>query len=227
MIFLKEVFDFILPRLCAVCKKKLETNEEVVCYNCLKEIKTASDEKIVFEFGNKFRESSIITDFDSLYLFEKDKPVQELIHQLKYQQKFLIGKYIGKNLGRSLKRKSANWQLDLIVPVPLHHLKLAERGFNQSFYIAKGLESELKIKVENKSIKRTRYTQSQTTMDFEDREQNIKDAFSIKNFEKIKNKNILLIDDVITTGATIRECGKLLLDNGANKIYAASAAIAY
>ncbi len=227
MIFFKEVFDFILPRFCATCKKKLKTNEEVVCYDCLREIKTVSDEKIAFAFGNKFRESSIITEFSSLYLFEKDKPVQELIHQLKYRQKFLIGKFIGSNLGRSLKRKSADWQLDLIVPVPLHHLKLAERGFNQSFYIAKGLESVLKIKVENNSIKRKRYTQSQTTMGIEEREQNIKDAFSIKKAEKIKNKNILLIDDVITTGATIRECGKLLLDNGANKVYAASGALAY
>ncbi len=227
MVFLKEVFDFILPRFCAACKKKLETTEVVVCYKCLKEIKKVSVEQLVLAFGNKFRDSAIITDFHSLYLFEKDKPIQGLIHELKYRQKFLIGKYIGKNLGRSIKRKSENWQLDLIMPVPLHHLKLAERGFNQSLYIAKGLESELKIKVENRAIKRKRYTQSQTTMDFEEREKNIKDAFSLKSIEKIRNKNILLIDDVITTGATIRECGKLLLDNGANKIYAASAALAY
>ena len=118
------------------------------------------------------------------------------------------------------------WNFDLIVPIPLHHLKKAERGYNQSFYIAKGVRKILNIKVSDRIVKRIKYTESQTTMNISEREENIYGAFKVKLKNSISGKNILLIDDVITTGATISECGKILLEAGANRIYAASIAIA-
>jgi ComF family protein len=105
-------------------------------------------------------------------------------------------------------------------------LKKAERGYNQSFYICKGLSRELNIPLKNHFIKRKRFTQSQTTMDFEERQKNIRNAFKIRNGLGLKGKNILLVDDVITTGSTISECGRVLLECGVNKVYAASVAIA-
>ena len=114
----------------------------------------------------------------------------------------------------------------MLLPVPLHQLKKAERGYNQSLYIAKGLSKLLKIPLGVRIFQRKRYTQSQTSMNFIERQENIKEAFNIKSDKKIKGKNILLVDDVITTGATISECGKVLLNGGANRIYAASIAIA-
>ena len=116
--------------------------------------------------------------------------------------------------------------MDLIIPIPLHQLKKAERGYNQSFYIAKGLGEILNVTASDRIVKRRKYTESQTTMTLVERQENISDAFKIRNKKIINGKVILLIDDVITTGATISECGKILLDSGAKKIFAASIAIA-
>jgi ComF family protein len=183
-------------------------------------------EHLQFEFSRKFKGKNIISGFTSLYLFEKDKELQHIIHSLKYNQRFLVGKFLGKNLGSSLKTTISQWNIDLIVPIPLHHLKKAERGFNQSLYIAKGISTVTKLPLNNSIIKRKRFTQSQTTMNLKERQKNISGAFTIKNKNRLSGKNVLLIDDVITTGATISECGKILLEYGAKKVYAASVAIA-
>jgi ComF family protein len=107
----------------------------------------------------------------------------------------------------------------------LHHIRRAERGFNQSFYLANGIKSVLKIPTITNLLKRRRFTDSQTLLSIIERKENVRDAFSLKKNEKLSGKNILLLDDVITTGATISECGKVLLMAGAVKIYAVSVAI--
>ena len=178
------------------------------------------------EYNRKFKSNSIIEDFSSLYIFEKDKTFQDVIHSIKYNKKFLAGVLLGRLLAESLEEKINTWKIDLIIPVPLHHLKKAERGYNQSEYIAKGISKQLGIRMQNNVISRVRYTQSQTTMTLKEREQNIENAFKVKRKKKIKGKNLLLVDDVITTGATIKECGNALKDNGANFVYACSTAIA-
>ena len=109
---------------------------------------------------------------------------------------------------------------------PLHHLKKAERGYNQSEFIVQGLSSKLKITFTTKVVKRTRYTESQTTFNQTEREKNISNAFKVRRKKKIVGKNILVVDDVITTGSTIKECGKALLKSGVKSVYACSVAIA-
>jgi ComF family protein len=215
-----------LPRFCFSCSRKLSSNEEVVCPECISKIKLVTQDHLQHEFDRKFKEKKIITGFTSLYLFEKDKELQHIIHSLKYNQRFLVGYFLGKELGNALKPVILNWNIDIIVPIPLHHLKKAERGYNQSFYIAKGLSVVTKLPINNRIIKRKKFTQSQTTMNLKERQENINGAFTIKSKNKLSGKNILLIDDVITTGATTSECGKILLQHGANKVYAASVAIA-
>ncbi len=226
MQYLTEIFDFFLPRFCFSCKRKLSSNEHVVCPECLDKIKLADSDRLNIEFNRKFLGKKIISGFTSLYVFEKDKELQHIIHSLKYNQRFLVGKFLGKMLGNSIKSTLKEWSINTIVPVPLHHLKKAERGYNQSFYIAKGISEATKLPINNSIIKRKKFTKSQTTMNLIERQDNINGAFKIKNGEKLSGKNVLLVDDVITTGATTSECGKVLLNNGANKVYAASVAIA-
>ena len=223
---LTSLFDFFLPRFCPSCNKKLLPKESVVCPECISRIKLAEDERIKSEFTRKFSSSGIISDFVSLYVFKKDKELQHIIHSLKYNKRFLTGKFLGKIVGINLKQKIFEWKIDYIIPVPLHHLKKAERGYNQSFYIAKGLSKELGIPVVQSFIKRKRFTESQTTMTLKERQENIGGAFKAKRNLNLKEKNILLVDDVITTGSTIGECGKVLLKARANEIYAVSVAIA-
>jgi competence protein ComFC len=224
--FITEILDFFLPRFCPSCKIKLLSGEKFICLSCLNKLKIIDKSRLEFEFDKKFLNQKIISGFTSLYIFEKDKELQHLIHSLKYNGKFLIGSFLGELLGNKIKDELTAWNINLILPIPLHQLKKAERGYNQSFYISKGLSKEIDIPVGSGIIKRRKYTQSQTTMNFLERQKNIDEAFKIKSKKKIIGKNILLIDDVITTGATISECGKVLLKAEANQVYAASVAIA-
>ena len=223
---LNPIFDFFLPRFCPACDSKLKSDESFVCNNCISNIKLADENRLKNEFARKFEGKNIISGFTSLYVFEKDKELQEIIHSFKYSKKFLVGKFLGNQVGKKLLNKIQNWEIDLIVPIPLHHLKKADRGYNQAYYIAKGLGQELTIKVSENAVKRVKYTQSQTTMTLKERQVNMGEAFKLRNKNKILNKNILLVDDVITTGATTAECAKVFLEGGANKVYAASIAIA-
>lgn len=226
MNFLTPLIDFFLPRFCTACKNKLPAEEFIVCSSCLSKIKKPNVNRIAHEFERKFSSDKIISGFTSLFLFEKDKELQHIIHALKYDGKFQVGIFLGKLIALELKDRFDEWKIDFIVPVPLHHLKQAERGYNQSGFIAKGIRSVLRIPVKNKVIKRTRFTETQTNMNLLERRENTKDAFTTKRKNYLKGKTILLLDDVITTGATISECGRVLLEKGAAKIYAASVAIA-
>jgi ComF family protein len=223
---LNEFMDFILPRFCPACNNKLAAEEKCICLNCLDSIEQASPERLQREFKRKFAHEKIIADFFSLFVFEKDKALQEIIHSFKYNKRFHNASYLGELLGSALDKYLREWRINYIVPVPLHRIKKAERGYNQSYYIAKGIERSTSFPVKDNILKRNRFTESQTTMTLIERKQNINNAFSIKAKKNIIGKNILILDDVITTGATVAECGRILLENGANKVYAASAAIA-
>jgi len=161
-----------------------------------------------------------------LFVFEKDKALQLLIHSIKYNKRFLIAKFLGILIGENLRQEIMNWNIDIIVPIPLHSLRKVDRGFNQSKYIAIGMGKDLGINVGSNLLKRTRYTETQTNLTMKEREENISDAFQAKHKRLIEGKTFLLVDDVITTGATTKECGKVLLANGAAKVFACSAAIA-
>jgi len=224
--FANNLFDFILPRFCCSCKTKLSVNQDTMCVDCLSKIQRSNSSRLKREFERKFMNNKIIREFYSPFVFEKDKELQHAIHALKYDKKFPVGIFLGKVLAAEIKSSKTNWKFDLIMPIPLHQLKKAERGYNQAYYIAKGVGKIFKVKVSDRSVKRIKYTESQTTMNLNEREENISGAFKVKWNTQVRGKNILLLDDVITTGATISECGKILLEAGANKIYAASVAIA-
>ena len=220
------LFDFFIPRQCPGCNNKLLSNETAICRECLESIKFADSERLKTEFERKFSSSKIISGFTSLFVFEQDKVLQSYIHSIKYNKRFLNALYLGRLIGQQLNSQIKNWNVDYLVPVPLHQLRIADRGFNQSKYITSGISKEMDIKVRTSFLKRTKYTQTQTNLSLTEREENIADAFKVRYNSVIKNKSFLLVDDVITTGATIRECGKVLIDAGANKIYACSVAIA-
>ena len=219
-------FDFFIPRYCPSCKKKLKLEENCICEECLSSIERADSSRLNSEYQRKFASTGIISGFTSLFVFEKDKALQQFIHSIKYNKRFLNAKYLGKLIGKNLKQQIISWNVDFILPVPLHSLRKIDRGFNQSKYIAIGMGKELGINVKSNLLKRTRYTETQTNLTLKEREENISTAFQTKHKSMIEGKTFLLVDDIITTGATIRECGKVLLENGAAKVFACSAAIA-
>ena len=219
-------FDFFIPRYCPSCKKKLNLEENCICEECLSSIERADSSRLNSEYQRKFASTETISGFTSLFVFEKDKALQQFIHSIKYNKRFLNAKYLGKLIGKNLKQQIISWNVDFILPVPLHSLRKVDRGFNQSKYIAIGMGKELGINVKSNLLKRTRYTETQTNLTLKEREENISTAFQAKHKSMIEGKTFLLVDDIITTGATIRECGKVLLENGAAKVFACSAAIA-
>jgi ComF family protein len=176
---------------------------------------------------DRFRNSPFADEAISLLLFRENTPVQSLIHNLKYGQMKSIGKTYGNILGENI-IKNLKIDFDLIIPVPLHRSKRRERGYNQSDYISSGLEQILKLEVINKCLKRVRYTKTQTKLTREERKENVSNAFKLneKFTGRLNGKNIVLVDDVITTGATILECARILKENGCGKILTCSIALA-
>lgn len=220
------LLDVLLPRHCLSCKIKLRFNDEFLCNSCLSKLEPADPEFLESEFIRKFLADKIVSDFVSAYHFTDDSVLQDVIHSLKYEQNFRVGKFLGINSAKILKDRISTWHADLIIPVPLHALRKAERGFNQSYEIAKGLSKTLNIKVDNNILERKKFTNTQTTLSLAERKKNIENAFVVRNGNKVLGKSVILVDDVITTGATITECAQLLLSCCAEKIYALSVGIA-
>ncbi|MCU7497413.1 MAG: ComF family protein [Ignavibacteria bacterium] len=223
---LNSVVDIFLPRFCAACQKKLRPEEEVICPGCLGSIKRPDQNKITSEFRRKFEKEKVISEFAPAFLFEEGKAFQSLIHSIKYRGSYKNALFLGRLTGECLKDRILPWKCDMILPVPLHPAKRAERGYNQSYYIAKGLSRATGIPVRNNILKRKRFTETQTALSILERKANMKGAFGIKSGAGLEGKVIIVLDDVITSGSTVSECGRVLLEKGAEKVYAVSSALA-
>lgn len=219
MKIIPSIFDFISPRFCVSCSITLFTDEIFICKKCYAKISILHDHEIKSEFERKFETENLVDDYNSLFLFKEKGPLQDLIHNLKYKQKFKIGIFLGEKLGKGKKDIITNWNVDFIIPIPLHHLKKVERGYNQARYIAKGLGKISKINIKPNIVKRVKNTLSQTKLSNDERKGNMLGAFKIKDSKSINGKNIIIIDDVITTGTTVLELAKVLKENGAKKVF--------
>lgn len=162
----------------------------------------------------------------SFLFFNKGGHVQELIHQLKYRGKKEVGIHLGKLLGIELQSSLLFNGIDFIIPIPLHPKKIKKRGYNQSQVICKGIGQVLKIPVKEDKLKRLVNTSTQTKKTRQKRWENVKDAFGISDRESLKGKHILLVDDVLTTGATLEACASVLLKVEDIKISVATIAYA-
>ena len=151
--------------------------------------------------------------------------MQHLIHQLKYKGQKEVGIYMGKLLGNDLKTDPGFETINAIIPVPLHPRKQRKRGYNQSEQFAIGLSESTGIAMDIKSFVRTVATETQTRKSRFARYENVKEIFKVTYPENLENKHLLLVDDVITTGATLESCANILLDIPGVKL--SVAAIAY
>lgn len=161
----------------------------------------------------------------AFFLFRKGGSVQHLLHELKYNGHPEIGETIGEAYGQELQQSDHNQKFNLIIPVPLHASRKRKRGYNQSEKFALGLSKSLNIPFSD-ALLRTIKTETQTRKTKLRRWQNVSEVFRVKNPDQIKNQDILLVDDVITTGATIEACAQVLLAAGCSSISIASIAYA-
>jgi len=147
----------------------------------------------------------------SFLFFSKGNTVQHLMHCLKYKNNKEVGIILGKVYGYELKKTEIYSSVDKIIPVPLHPKKLKLRGYNQSEMISKGLSESMGIPVETEVLIKNTATDSQTHKTRFNRWENVSEVFALQNTEKVENQHLLLVDDVVTTGATIESCTGLLL----------------
>lgn len=159
----------------------------------------------------------------ALWKFERDAPVRVVLHRLKYGNCPWIGLELGEDLARSgsvLLEKP--W--DVIIPVPLHKLRLLERGYNQSDWIARGIGRAMNVPVASREMARRRNTKSQTDLAREDRRTNVESAFSLRGVCSLEGCRVILVDDTLTTGATLGAAARILVDAGVTLVQPAAVA---
>ncbi len=218
--FLDNIKDFFFPKICIITNSKLKkgNSNDFIDDKVLNSIERLKPEDLL-EIRAKIKSDY----FNSFLAFRKDNSVQTIIHYLKFKGFYKIGLFLGSLLGNEyVKIFNKIKEYDIICPIPLFKTKIRERGYNQSEYICTGLNSIIKIEQINNLVERIRHTKSQTNLKYFERLSNVKDAFRINEKYKklIEGKKILLVDDVVTTGATINEVIKVLRNGYVSEISA-------
>jgi len=205
------MLNVLFPRICNVCKEPLLKGQEVMCEECVHSISLASFHKSGSEMlKNKFYGRFLVQNATALINFQKRGISQELLHNLKYRGKKEISSFFGKWLGAELSEIPAYQKIDLVIPVPLHKQKLKKRGYNQVEDFGKEIAAALNIPYKDDILIKVSKTGSQVfktrMLRFEAEE-----VFTVQKLEQINNKHVLLVDDIITTGATLEKCALQLL----------------
>jgi len=209
-----DILNLFFPLTCEACGNYLYRNEKVICTSCLFQLP-----KTNFHLQKENPISDIFTgrvkiEYATAYFtFNKGSQFQKLIHKLKYNKQPEIGIELGKHFGNVLMHSDYYRHIDAIIPVPIHPKKKKIRGYNQSEMIAKGLSETMEAELLTDVLIRKVHSESQTKKDKIERWLNVENVFELKSTENLENKHILLVDDVVTTGATLESCTQCLLKN--------------
>ncbi|MCG8580729.1 MAG: ComF family protein [Bacteroidales bacterium] len=220
--------ELFFPSVCVSCGTHLFKNEVEICKMCIRRLPRTYFEKRPHEnqisilmWGRCRIELAF-----ALFFYRKGERVQHLLYEIKYRGNKQLGEVLGKQLGNNI-MKSGYTTIDVIIPIPLHPKKMAKRGYNQAEVIAQGMAKVLGIRVDVSSVIRNIHTPSQTRKGRFERWQNVEDIFTIIDDRAIRDKHILLVDDVITTGSTMEACVNQLTTINGVKVSVASIACAH
>ncbi|MEI8031821.1 MAG: phosphoribosyltransferase family protein [Chlorobiaceae bacterium] len=224
-----ELLHLLFPNVCIVCRKLLQKGEEQCCSSCMAEFDpfatlSASELMLRNVIGSRFGKNFHFDRGWCRYLFHKESPLQQALHAMKYEGLFSLGPFFGRRLGEWIAQGGQTEDIDCIVPVPLHRMKTIERSYNQSEKIAEGVAAVLQKPVRPELLFRKRYTRSQTGLAAPDRRKNLEGAFQAK--PGAMARHVLLVDDVITTGATMAAAAQALRHAGAEQVSLAAVALA-
>lgn len=219
----------IFPRLCLACREPLVTGENHLCTSCRAELPYTDFHLLPPDqnpLGRRFWGKLPIRYALSYLRFVRHGRVQHLLHELKYQGQRDVGTVLGQLYGAELYAAGIAADFDLIVPVPLHPKRLAKRGYNQAAAFATGLSDGLKVPADINSLRRNTNTKTQTKKNRAQRWENVATVFEAVNPMQVVGRRILVVDDVLTTGATLEACGAVLLAAGAAEVSIATIACA-
>ncbi|MEZ4797156.1 MAG: phosphoribosyltransferase family protein [Flavobacteriaceae bacterium] len=224
---IKNLLNLFFPKVCSGCTNILSDHEEYLCTKCRHDLPVTN-----YHFNNDksvekiFYGRAKIINATALLRFEKKSIVQHLLHNLKYKGQEDIGLFLGKWLGHELALVEAYKSIDIVIPVPLHKKKLRKRGYNQTAKFGIEIAKVLNAKYVDNVLVKTTNTKTQVFKNRLARWTSDNEIFGIKNHALIESKHVLLVDDIITTGATIESCANILNKVNNVKISVACMAIA-
>ena len=212
------------PNVCACCFTGLKHGEDYICSHCMYELPLTNfhrehDNPVAQVFWGR----AAVEHATAGYYFRKGNKVQKLVHQVKYRGQKEMGTVLGREMGKSLRDSIFN-EVDLIAPVPLHPQKLRKRGYNQSEWIARGVAEMLDKPMDVQTVERRIFTATQTRKKRFDRWENVDSGFVLTAPDNFTGKHVLLIDDVLTTGATLEACIHAVLSAPGAKVSVATLA---
>lgn len=215
--------ELLFPAVCLHCHQLITPPADIpiICPRCLGSLTPLPDGFAQINILNRLHPCYIE---DLLIAFEFHEVIRLMLHGVKYQKMPRLGERIGKLAGETLREKLAALRGILVLPVPLHIVRKKEREFNQSSCIARGIFREEKAVIMEDLLLRKRYTSSQTKLNRMRRQRNVKDAFALTEKSLLQGRVVALVDDVVTTGATMNECARLLKLNGAARVVGAALA---
>ena len=221
----ESIVHLFYPSICFGCENEIIDGDEMLCISCLQSLpytlfETIDNNPFSILFWGRCK---IVKAFSTFYFIE-ETPLQKIIHQIKYKNQENLGIYMGQLMGYKIEAIKKNIAVDLCIPMPLHPKKESERGYNQSALLTKGIEQATGIPTLLNTLIRKTHTSSQTKKNRIERWMNVEDIFDVTAPDAIKGKHVLLVDDVITTGASIEACVNVLLANRAAGVSVASLA---
>lgn len=204
MALINDFMSLIYPRHCEACGNTLFSHENLLCNYCRVNLPRSEFHlHPVNELRRLFDGRVPLQEASAYYLYEKSGRVQQLVHAIKYQQQQQLAEWIGGCYAEELFDSGAFTSVDVIVPIPLHKNKLKLRGYNQSLCFAKGLGTVWQKSILPEALERSRATATQTRKKKYQRWENVEGIFTLPSPSNLAHKHVLLVDDVITTGATI------------------------
>jgi len=218
---LRALLDLLFPPLCHACRSFIpQAGELLICPGCLDKVDfvlsplcTVCGACLAHPPLHSCRAAAMLAG-----------PVQELIHRFKYGGRVHLAQPLGVLTAAALMDFGREARPELIVPVPLHRKRLRQRGYNQSQLLGKVLEKQWGAPLEIGNLRRVRWTEPQTGLDAGDRVSNVRGAFAVKDAGRLKGKRVLLVDDVLTTGSTMRACAEALREAGVAAVCAVTVA---
>ncbi len=223
--YASDAIHLFYPHVCVGCGSDVIETTQTLCAQCF----AALPQTDYFLYANNpverlFAGRIIVQSAGSAFYFTKKSLLQNLLHEIKYKGNKEAGLFVGKQIGIAIQQSNRFEDIDMIVPLPLNSKRLQQRGYNQATLLAKGIASVIEKPVNENIVFRRMNTETQTGKNRADRWQNMQAVFGVKQKEAIEGKHVLLVDDIVTTGATLEACGEAILSIPNTQLSIATAA---